>query len=47
MTDEGGNILFKRKKQKLAPGEMERITLKAEALRKVSGGITVGLADKV
>jgi len=47
VTDEGGNILFKRKKQKLAPGEMERITLKAEALRKVSGGITVGLADKV
>ena len=48
VTDsDSGKVLFKRKKQKLAPGEMEKITLKAEDLRTVGGGITVGLADKV
>ena len=42
-TDESGNILYKKKKQKLAPGEMEKITLKADDLRTAKGNITVGL----
>ena len=49
VTDgESGKVLFKRKKQKLAPGEMEKITLKADMLSSVSGSfIRVGLQDTV
>ena len=46
VTDgETGEVLFKRKKQKLAPGEMEKITLKSEAIASVKGYIRVGLQD--
>ena len=46
VTDgESGEVLFKRKKQKLAPGEMEKITLKAEAIAAVKSYIRVGLQD--
>ncbi len=47
VTDESGKILYKKKKQKLAPGEMEKITLKADDLRNAVGSITVGLADTI
>ena len=47
VTDESGKILYKKKKQKLAPGEMEKITLKAVDLRMTCGAITVGLRDDI
>ena len=45
--DESGKILYKKKKQKLAPGEMEKIALKADDLCNAVGSITVGLKDSV
>ena len=43
---DGDTVIFSRKKQKLAPGEMETITLKGDALRAVeSGRLTLSLED--
>jgi len=43
VTD-GDTVLFERKRKKVAPGEMESITLRAELLKKISGdSITVTL----
>ena len=40
---DGDTVLAFSKKLKAAPGEMEKITVKAEALRNVSGPVTVSL----
>ena len=42
VTD-GENVLAVAKKLKAAPGEMEKITIKAAALENVNGPITVSL----
>ena len=44
VTD-GQNILAVSKKLKAAPGEMEKITVKAEMLQQVTGSITVNLEE--
>ena len=40
---EGNKVLATTKKLKAAPGEMEKITVKASALQSVTGPITVDL----
>jgi hypothetical protein len=40
---DGEQILSAVKRQKVAPGEMEKITVKAEQLKNSKGPITVGL----
>ena len=43
VTD-GADVLFERKRKKVAPGEMESISLKADILKKINGdNITVTL----
>ncbi len=43
---EGERVIYKRKKQKLAPGEMEAITLTADMIRGISSGeITLSLEE--
>jgi len=42
VTD-GETVLAVAKKLKAAPGEMEKITVKASALKNVTGPVTVGL----
>ena len=39
----GDSILISKKKQKVAPGEMETVTLKAEQLENISGTLTFSL----
>ncbi|MBQ9116226.1 MAG: FAD-dependent oxidoreductase [Clostridia bacterium] len=48
VTDmESGEVLYKKKKQKLAPGEMETVIIKGDDIKKVQGGqIRIGLQDK-
>ncbi|MGI5893392.1 MAG: NAD(P)/FAD-dependent oxidoreductase [Candidatus Merdivicinus sp.] len=41
-----GKVLLTRKKQKVAPGEMETIPLKAEQIAQISGPVTVRLIRK-
>ena len=41
---DGDRVLYSKKKQKLAPGEMEAVTLSADTVKSISGGaITFGL----
>ena len=40
---DGDNVLAVAKKLKAAPGEMEKITIKADKLAGVSGPVTVSL----
>jgi hypothetical protein len=42
----GDRVLYSRKKQKLAPGEMETVKLTADMLRSVeSGALSLSLED--
>ena len=43
----GDEVLYKRKKQKLAPGEMETVTLTKEMLERSNGVITISVEDKI
>jgi hypothetical protein len=40
-----GHVLATAKRIKAAPGEMEKITIKADMLRGVSGTVTVSLEE--
>ena len=42
---DGEKVIVNKKKQKVAPGEMEKLTLKAEMLRGVKSPITVSLEE--
>ena len=42
---DGDTVLAVSKKLKAAPGEMEKLTVNAEALRNVTGPITVSLEE--
>jgi hypothetical protein len=43
---DGERVVYKRKKQKLAPGEMETVTLTADMIRSIeSGEITLSLEE--
>ena len=41
---DGDEVIFSRKKQRVAPGEMESILIKSDVLKNIkSGAITVGV----
>ena len=43
----GGKVFYEKKALKLAPGEMETVTVKAEWLKEIrEGTLSIGLADK-
>jgi hypothetical protein len=42
-VSDGETVLATARRQKAAPGEMEKITVKAEMLKKAKGNITVSL----
>ena len=44
-VSDGETVLAVAKKLKAAPGEMEKITIKATALKNVTGPITVSLEE--
>ena len=43
--DENRNEIYKKRKLKVAPGEMEKLTIKQELLETISGEITVSLEE--